>query len=202
MIFADVSSGRSDLASASLLKRGRPDSAGAVNGFDRRRAAFAGRREGRGAHGDDLLRVGRLHRLHGVAGVDRTLERVGRNDFGDFRHLRHVEQGGDARQHVLAGRGRRRDDGVVGRRQRHDQVGERFGDAMGKRVIGGRQHLFDAGEFRCGLRGFIASARDQDMHRERRARRRRQRLGGGIVELAVVDFGEEKSRHQRPPLRL
>ena len=94
----------------------------------------------------------RLHRLDGVAGVDRPLERVGRDHLGDFRHLRHVEQRRDARQDVLAGRGRRRDDGVIGRRQRHDQVGQGLGQAMGEGVARGRQHLFHAREFRRGLR--------------------------------------------------
>ena len=132
MIFADVSSGRSETASASLLKLESPAAAGPDDGFDGGGAALAGRGEGRGPHRDHLLRIGRLHRLHGVAGVDRALERVGRNHLGDFRHLRHVQQRRDARQNVLAGRGRRSDDGVIGRRQSHDQVGERLGEAMGE----------------------------------------------------------------------
>ena len=39
--------------------------------------AVASRLEGGGAHRDDLLGVGRLHRLDGVAGIDRALEGVG-----------------------------------------------------------------------------------------------------------------------------
>ena len=78
MILAEVSSGRSDFASSSPLKVESAGIGGRHDGLDRRRAAFAGRRKGGGAHGDDLLGVGRLHRLDGVAGIDRPLEGVGR----------------------------------------------------------------------------------------------------------------------------
>ena len=63
-----------------------------------RAAAFAGRLEGGGAHGDDFLARRRLHGLDGVAGIDRALEGVGADDFQDFGNLRHVQLGGDARQ--------------------------------------------------------------------------------------------------------
>ena len=77
----------------------------------------AGRLEGRGADGDDLLRVRALHGLDGVAGIDRPLERVGRDHLGDVGDLHHVEERRDPRHDVLAGGGRRRDERVVGRRR-------------------------------------------------------------------------------------
>ncbi len=98
-----------------------------MHGLDRGRTAFAGSREGGGAHGDDLLGVGRLHGLDGVAGIDRPLERVRAVDVDDFGDLHHVEQGGDARHDVLAGRGGGGDDGVIAAGERDDQRGDRFG---------------------------------------------------------------------------
>ena len=70
-------------------------------------------REAGGAHGQHLLRVGRLHGLQRVAGIDRPLEGVGRHDLDHLADLHHVEERRDPRQHVLAGRRRRRDDRVV-----------------------------------------------------------------------------------------
>ena len=68
-----------------------------------------------GAHGDDLLGVLRLDRRDGVAGVDRPRERVRALDRKDVADLHHVEQCGDARRDILAGRRGRRDERVVAR---------------------------------------------------------------------------------------
>ena len=95
------------------MKDETPGSTAALTASIGSRAALAGRREGGGADGDHLLGVGRLHRLDRVAGIDRPLEGVGRDHLGDVGNLHDVEQGGDARQHILAGRGRGADDGVV-----------------------------------------------------------------------------------------
>ena len=105
-ILAAVSSGRSDFWISAFSKIERPDGRRGRDGLDRCGAAVADRREGRGAHRDDLLLVGALHGLDGVAGVDRPLEGVGRHHLDDVGDLHHVEQGGDARHEVLA-RGRR-----------------------------------------------------------------------------------------------
>ena len=149
MILAEVSSGRSLVATLSSTKVERPGSAAAR---DRSRPAprrrRLGRLEGGGADGDDLLRVGRLHRLDGVAGIDRAPERVGRDHLDDVGDLHHVEQRGDARHDVLAGGGGRRDERVVGAGERDDQRGERLGEAVLERVGFGEQHLGDAGELR------------------------------------------------------
>src|SRR6202045_2827551 len=81
--------------------------------LDRRAGAGAGRLERRGSPRNDLLGVLRFHGLDRVAGIDRPLEGVGRNHLDDFRHLHDVEQGGDARHHVLEARGGGRDEGVI-----------------------------------------------------------------------------------------
>ena len=119
--------------------------------LDRRRAALAGRLEGRGAHRDHLLGVLRAHRLHGVAGIDQPLEGVGRDHLDDVGDLHDVEQRRDARHEILARRGRRRDDRVVGAGERDDQRGERLRQHV---LIGGavgEQHLLDAVELGGGF---------------------------------------------------
>ena len=130
MILADVSSGRSDLASASPDERRHARVGRGRDRLDRRRAALAGRREGCGAHGDDDLRIGRFHRLDRVAGVDRPLERLGAEDLGDVGNLHDVEQRRHARRDVLRVGGRGRDDRVVAAGERDDQRRERLGEAM------------------------------------------------------------------------
>jgi hypothetical protein len=114
--------------------------------LDWRRTTLPGRLEGRGSHGDDLLGVVRLHGLNGVAGIDRPLERVGRHDLDDVGDLHHVEQRGDARHDVLAGRGCGRDDGVVSAGERHDQRCHRFRQLMLVRRRIGHKHLGDTVE--------------------------------------------------------
>ena len=200
MIFADVSSGRSLFATSSPTKLERPGSAADGGVFDRRAAAVAGRGKGRGPHRDDLLGVLRFHRLDRVAGIDRPLERVGRNHLDDLGHLHHVEQGCDARHHVLEARGRGRDEGVIGRRQRHDQRGQRLGEIMGIGGVVGEQHLLDAGELGRGIgRRLGVFAGDQHMHVGAECGGRRQRLVGGVLDRRVIVFGNQQRRHQRTP---
>src|SRR3954454_10876069 len=168
--------------------------------LDRRSAAFTRCGEGGGAHRDGLLGVLRLHRLDGVAGVDRTLIGVGGNHLGDFRDLHDVEQGCDARHHVLEARRRRRNDGVIGRRQRDDQRGQRLGQIVRIKRAVGEQHLLHTGKL-CGRvrrdLGILAGHQNFDVRAERG--RRGQGLVGRILERRIVVFGNQKRRHQSTP---
>ena len=111
MILAAVSSGRSDFETSRLTNAGQARCPPAPRRFPPARAARGRNRiEGRGAHGDHLDRVLRLHRGERVAGVDRPHEGVGALDRDDVGDLLHVEQRRDARHDVLAVRGRRRED--------------------------------------------------------------------------------------------
>ena len=195
MILAEVSSGRSDFDSSSPTKAEMPGSAAAAAALDRRRAALAGRLEGRGAHRDDLLGVLRAHGLDRVAGIDRPLEGVRRDHLDDVGDLHDVEQRRDARHHVLAGGGRRRDDRVVGPGERDDQRGERLGQhvLVGRRI--GEQHLLDAVELGGGIGHRLRLAGDQHVHVAAQRLGGGQRLVGGILERLVVVLGEEKRGH-------
>ena len=158
-------------------------------------------REGGRAHGDDLLGVGRLHRLDRVAGIDRPLERVGRDHLDDLGDLRDVEQRGDARHDVLAGRGRGRDDRVVAGRERDDQA-RRAARRGARRVrrASASSTLATPVELRGGLGGGArALAGDQDMDVAADLERGRQRLGGLVGERRVVVFGDEKNGHVSVP---
>ena len=201
MIVAEVSSGRSDFDSSSPTKPETPGSAAAVDGLDRRRrAACAGRLEGRGAHGDDVLAVLRAHGLDRIAGVDRPLERVGRDNLGHFRNLHHVEESGDPRHDIFSRRGRRRHDGLVGRRQSDDQRGDRLRQHMRVRFGVGDEHLGDAVELRRGFgHCFAIMPGDQDVHLGAKRLGGGQRLVGRVLERRIVVLGEKKCRHQIAP---
>ena len=202
MILADVSSGRSLLRHLLADEAGEARIGRSGGVLDRRAAAFAGRRKGRGAHRDDLLGILRLHGLDGVAGIDRPLEGVGGDHLDDLGHLHDVEQRGDARHHVLEARGRGRDERVIGRRQRHDQRSQRLGEVVGVSFALGDQHLLDAGEPGRGLGrrlGALAAAGDQHMHVAAQLGRGGQRLVGGVLQGVVVVFGNQQRRHQSTP---
>ncbi len=204
MIFAEVSSGRSDLDSSSPTKPERPGSAAAATGsIGAAEAALAGRLERRGAHGDDPLVFGRAHGLDGVAGIDRPLERVGRHHFDDVGNLHDVEQRRDPRHDVLSGRGRRRHDGFVRRSERHDQRRGRLGQHV---LVSGRvreQDLGHAVELRRGLGDRLAvMTGDQNVHLGAERLGRGQRLGGRVLERVIVVLGEQKRRHQTAPASL
>jgi hypothetical protein len=117
-----------------------------------------------GAHRDQLDRIGALDRGERVAGVDRTHEGVGGLDRDDVADLRHVEQRGHARQHVLARGGGRREHVAVAAGQAPDQLGDVLG---GLRLVLRRvahQHLGHAGDLGRGFgRGAAAGTRHQHM---------------------------------------
>ncbi len=196
MILAEVNSGRSDLASASPTKEETPGSPAAGDGLDRGRAAGAGGAEGGGAHGDHDLRIGRLDRLDRVAGVDRPLEGFRAEDLGDVGDLHHVEEGRGARGDVFRARGRRRDNGVIARRERDDERGGRLGQRMGVVAVVGDAHLGDARELRgrLGRRGDVVAG-DENVDRPPDLERRGQRPRGHIAQGAACDFGQKKGRH-------
>ena len=70
---------------------------------------------------------------------------------------------------------------------------------MGKRVARGGQNLFDARKLRGRLSGVSTGVGHEDMHRRAEGDGRGQGLGGGVVQLAAVNFRKEKSRHQSTP---
>ena len=145
MIRAEVSSGRSDLASASPTKERKAGVGRAGDGLDRRFGlALRGRREGGGADGRDDLGVPRLDRLDRVAGIDRPLEGLGGEHLGDVGNLHHVEERGCPRHDVLGVRRRGRDDRVVLGRKRNDEGGHGLGERMGVASVVGDAHLSDA----------------------------------------------------------
>ncbi len=164
---AAVSSGRSDFTISAPRKVDRPgSSAGGAASIGALPPSAGDRVEGRGADGDHLLRVGRLHRRHRVAGVDRAHEGVGIDHAGDVGQDLHVEQGGDARHHVLAGGRGRRQQVRIARRHRHQQCGERFGEAVRHGTALGGQHLGHAGDLRrggCRRAGAFADQQHMDL---------------------------------------
>ena len=132
----------------------------------------------------------------GVAGIDRPLEGVGRDDLDHLGDLHHVEERRNPRQHVLAGRGRRRDDRVVAAGERDDQRRGRLGEPLRERVALGEQHLAHALEPRGRLGGGAGGlAGDEDVDLAADPRRGAQRPGGLIGERGVVVLGEEKDGH-------
>jgi hypothetical protein len=156
MILADVSSGRSDFAGV------RP----AGQFLDRSGTTARARcLEGGGAHRDHLDLVAGAHGLHGIAGIDQPLEGIGGDHLDDVRDLHHVEQRRYSRHDILARGGRRRDDRVIGRRERHDQRRDRFGEHMLVNVVVGDQHLLHAVELGSGFgNGTARFAGDEHMH--------------------------------------
>ena len=200
MIFAEVSSGRSDFDNSSPANDDSPGSAAAAAASTGCRAALPGRLERRGAHRDHLFGVVRTHGLDGVAGIDRPLERVRPIDLGDVGNLHDVEQRRDARHEVLARGGRRRDDRLVGAGERDDQRGRRLGQhvLIGRRIR--QQHLLDAVELRRRVRDRLAAgAGDQHVHIGADALGRGERLVGRVLERLVVVLGNQQRRHQIAP---
>ena len=194
---AEVSSGRSDLDSSWPTKLARPVSPAAAAVSIAAEPPVGGRRLERGrAHGDDLDLVGGLHGRQRVAGIDGAHEGVGALDRADVGDLLHVEQGGGARHHVLAGRGGRRQHVAVVRRQPDDQLGEVFGEAVGIGGVVGQQHLGDAGDLR-GLFGDGPAilAGDQQVDVAADLLRGGNHMQGGRLHFLVVMFDENEIGH-------
>jgi len=142
MILADVSVGRSLLATSSPTKLERPGiGCGAAFSTGRCRPSPSRRRWG--PHGDDLLGILRLHGRNRVTRLDRPLQRIRRNHLDAFRHLITSTMRRRAGITFLnASRGR--DEVVHRKRQRHDQGGQRLVGSCAKiGVVVRQQHLFD-----------------------------------------------------------
>ena len=196
MILAEVSSGRSDLASASPTKDETPGSGAEATGSIGRRAALARGGKGGRAHGDDDLRIGRFDRLDRIAGVDRPLEGLRAQHLDDVGNLHHVEQRRDPRRDILAARRAGRDDRVIAAGERDDQRRQRLGEAVRVERIVGDAHLRHASEFRRARRR-LADVLPGDENIDRRAEfdRGGQRARGQVAQLAVGDFRQQKRRH-------
>ena len=148
MIFAAVSSGRSDLETSREMNEGQAARARRGNAFHRSAAARGRHRiETRGAHRDDLDRIGRLHGGKRVAGVDRAHESVWRSHLDNFRNLLHIQQRRHARRHVLAVGRRRREDVGVALGQADDHRGNVLGEEVGQVRSIGVQDFGDTGNF-------------------------------------------------------
>ncbi len=200
MILAEVSSGRSLLATSSPTKDRQAGIGRGRGVLDRRAAAVTGRGKGRGPHRDDLLGVLRLHGLDRVAGIDRPLEGVGRDHLDDLGDLHDVEQRRDARHHVLEARGRGRDEGVVGRRQRHDQRGQRLGEIVGIGAPSASSTFLTPASLAAASAAALAfSPATSTWTSAPSGCRRGQRLVGGVLDRRIVVFGNQQRGHQRTP---
>src|SRR5512135_3568644 len=185
---AEVSSGRSDFDTSRPTKLERPLSAGAARGH---------RVEAGGAHRDHLDLVARLHCGERIAGVDRPHEGVGRLDGDDLGDRLHVEQRGRARHHVLAVRGRGREQVRIALGERGEQRADVLGDLVvelrGVRV----QHFRDPGNLCGGLRRATALvAGDQQVDLAADLLRGSDRAEGRLLDRLVVVLGEYEDRHQ------
>ena len=198
MIRAAVSSGRASCAISAPTKCASFVGVGRGDGFDRRGiAAGLGLRESRAAHGDDLDRVARLHFGDRVTGIDRALERVGRNDGGNIRDLRHIEQRRDARQEVLAEGRRRGQHMAVILGETEDERGVVFRGCVFQRRRIGEQHFGDAGQ----LRGFVGDraaigADDQQVDVAADRGCGADDMAGDAFEALIVVLGDNEIRHQ------
>jgi len=156
--------------------------------------------EAGGAHGDDLDDIAALHRGDGVAGVDRALEGVGAKDLGGFADLADVQQGGDSRRHVLAGRrGGEQQVGVAGCNRQH--LGRQIlGQAVTETFGVGMQHLGHANNLRGSRRGATGVvAGDQHMHVATAGQRGRDGVQRGALDVGVVVFSNDEDTHLRSP---
>ena len=150
------------------------------------------------AHRHDLDLVGRLHRRQGIAGIDRAHEGVGRCDGADVRDLGHVEQRGRAWHEILAAAGGGGHDMAVAAGERHDELGQVLGQAVGIGSVIGQQHLGDAGDRRGGFRGGAAILAGHQ-HDQIAA----DGLGGGDgiegrrLQAGVVVLGDEEDGHRQ-----
>ena len=170
MILADVSSGRSDFDRSSPTKLEISGSgAPAISSMGAACVPVPVGLERRGPHRDYLDFVAGAHGLHSIAGVNEPLERIRRNDLYDIGDLHHVEQSGNSRHDILAGGCRRRDDRLVGWRERDHQRSQR----LRQHVLVGRlirqQHLFHTVE----IGGGFPQPAGRTARRPARARRRR-----------------------------
>jgi hypothetical protein len=156
--------------------------------------------EAGGAHGDDLDRVGTLHRGDGVAGIDRALEGVGADDLGGVADLADVQQRGHTRSHVLATGGGRKQDVAVALGNGHHLRGDVLGQAMVQPGGVCMQHLGHAGDLgsrpRCGTG---VCTRHQHVHITPAGDRGGHGVEGGALDGRVVVFGNDEGCHQRSP---
>ncbi len=104
------------------------------NALHRSRAAIARRIKAGGADGQNLFIIRGFHRLNGIARVNRTGKCITVNYCGHIRDHHHIQQRRNPRHHVFRPRSCRRNNVVVIWRQRHNQIGKRFGQIM---AIGG-----------------------------------------------------------------
>ena len=196
MIRAEVSSGRSDLASASPTKDERPGSA--TEGIGSIGAAPPSPAAAKEAVRTvtTIFESVEFDRLDRIAGVDRPLERLRAQHLGDVGDLHHVDQGRDARRDILSARGAGRDDRVVAAGERGDQRRQRLGETMGVERVIGDAHLRHAAEFGRARRR-LADVLPGDENVDRRAEfgRGGQRAGGQVAQFAVGDFRQQKRRH-------
>ena len=124
----------------------------------------------------------------------------GRDDLDDVRDLHDVEKRSDARQHVLAGCSRGRDDDIIVGSERHDERRELLRKAVRELRRVGYEHLGDAAELGSSFRrGLAILTGDQHMHIATDGLGSRERLGSCSAKGAVRMFGYEQNGHQITP---
>ena len=195
---ADVSSGRSPPRDFASDEFGKPGGIDRTDRGDLGAAALGGGRlEGRGAHRDHFLGIGRLDRGERVAGVDVALEGVAIDHLDDVRKLGDVEQRRDARHHVLAHGGRGGEQCVVVAGHRLQQQRKIFGERLGVGVMLDMDHLGDAGDLRrrLGDAGAILAGH-QHVNVTVEGGRGGHRVQHGRHQLVVVMLGENQNAHQ------
>src|SRR5262249_29957635 len=116
----------------------------------------------------------------------------------DVGNLGHVEQGGHARQQVLAVAAGRGQDVAVALGQIDHQRGDVFGQLVGEVGGIGHQHLGHAGQLGGGLGGGAGVvACHQQVHVAAELLRGGDGVEGGGLQRGVVVFGNDEDRHDQ-----
>ncbi|MNF86713.1 hypothetical protein D3C84_691590 [compost metagenome] len=169
-----------------------------AHGFDGSGAAFGSCGVETGAtHGDHLHGSGGLHGGDGVTGVDRPLEGVGALDGDDLGDLVDVQQGGHARQVVLAVGGGGGQYVAVALAKLGDQRSDVFRQLMGVGGVIGHQDLGHAGDLGGGFgSGAYALACDQHVDITTYLLRSGYGVEGGGCQCGVRVFSNNQDSHQ------
>src|SRR5690606_3189348 len=136
----------------------------------------------------------------GVTGIDRALEGVGAFDGDDLGDLVDIQQGGHARQVVLAVGAGRGQDVAVAVADLGDQQGDVLRQQVGVGGVVGHQHPGDTGDLGSGFRyGATTGTGHQHLDVATDGLGSGHGVQGGGVQLGIVVFGNNQNRHVRSP---